>query len=372
MIKNLIIAFMSAALLVFVLYYIGFFENTNWAGRDDRSIHVEKRTKAVRKNPVFVIGSVYSNKDLPATESVRGAQIASELLLAQGKKVKYVTVSNCHRHPETASEMQKLCADYKVGAILGPGNSETISSLRALTQFHALPLISAITVRPEKLPVLEKDNYVSFFPPLEKWVDAILAHMKSNNDQRILIISPGFGTYGEIFSSVLERHAKDFLGDFKIYRMNYQVPLRASHFSNSMTNYGGQHQVDAVFFGGVESDLPELIELLNTHNLKLPVYVSDDITLKDVPRDTKIEHLYLPEAEVPVSNPKWLKRYTERYKVQPSYQAVLGGETMFALFEKADKANYTPDGLVKAMEQSSKALNQKIKIKIVKFSPSKL
>lgn len=372
MMKNLIITLLGGALLIFVLYYIGVFESINWSGRDERSLHEGKRSKAVRSAPELVIGSVYSSMDPPAAESVKGAEIAAEVLRRQGKNVKYITVSNCHKYPETATEVQKLCADYNTCALLGPGNSEVLAPLRAITQFYALPLISAITIHPDKLPVLEKDNYVTFFPPLEKWVNAILAHIKNNNDQRILIISPGSGTYGEIFSSVLERSAKDFLGDFKIYRMNYQPPLRAGHFSNTMENYGGQHQVDAIFFGGVARDLPELIELLNAHNLNLPVYVSDDITLKDIPADTRLQFLYLPEAEVPVSEPQWLKLFTERYNAQPSYQAVLGAETMFALANRAEKAAYTPDGFVRTMDQAAKELNQKIKIKIIKFSSGKL
>lgn len=372
MIKNLIIILMSAALLIFVLYYIDFFEIANWMGRDERSLHTEKRINAVRTAKELIIGSVYSDKDLPATESVRGAEIAAELLQAQGKNIRYITVSNCHKYPETATEIQKLCADYKVSAILGPGNSEMLTSLRSITHFYSLPLISPITVRPDKLPVLENDNYISFFPPLEKWVNAILTHMKNNHIRKILIISPGSGTYGEIFSSVLERTGKDFLGgDFKIYRMNYQQPLLATHFGNTMANYGGQHQVDAIFFGGVESDLPELIQLLKMHNSKLPVYVSDDITLKDIPENAQI-HLFLPEADVPVNDQEWLKRYMTRYKMQPSYQAILGAETMFALVKKTDKANYTPDALVQTMDQAAKELNGKIKIKIVEFSADKL
>lgn len=370
MIKNLTITVMSLALLVFVLYHIGLFENTSWAKRDDRNQHEVKRIKMVRAEKSLTIGSVYSSKDLPASESVKGATIAAELLQAEGKKIKYITVSDCHRYPETATEIQKLCSDYKVAAILGPGNTEMLVSLRAITQFHALPLISPVTVRPDKLPVLENDNYISFFPPLGKWVDEILAHMKNNKIKRILIICPENGTYGEMFSSVLERKGKDFLDDSKIYRMSYQQPLNASHFSNTMANYGGQHQVDAIFFGGVESDLPELLDLLKTQNMTLPVYVSDDITLKDVPKDAQ-GRLFLPEADVPVSNPEWQKFYVSRYKTQPSYQAVLGAETMFALVNKAEKATYTPDTFVQAMDQAAKELNQRIKIKIVEFSSGK-
>lgn len=373
MVKNLVITFLSLTIFGFILYHLGVFENLNSAGRDERSQHSEKRTAAVRKTPELVIGSVYNSKDVPAAESVKGAMIASEILQTQGINVKYITVSNCQKRPETAAELQKLCVDYRVSAILGPGNSELLTSLRAISQFYALPLISPITVRPDKLPPLEYDNYVSFFPPLEKWVNAILAHMKENKIKKILIITPGNGAYGEIFSSVLERNSKDILNDFQVYRMTYPHPLRVSYFNNSLTNYGGQHKVDAIFFGGVADELPELIQILKNHNINLPVYVSDDIIRNEIKIPEEISFkLFLPEAEVPVSNSKWLQMFVNRYKVQPSYHAVLGAETMFALAAGYNKSTYTPESFVKAMEQASKALNEKINIKIIEFSSKKL
>ena len=372
MIKNLVITFLSLSVLGFILYHLGVFENLNSAGRDERSWHSEKRTETVRKTPDFVVGSVYDSKDIPAAESVKGAMIASEILQSQGKSVKYIAVSNCQKRPKAASELQKLCADYRVSAVLGPGNSELLTSLRAISQFYALPLISPITVRPDKLPQLEHDNYVSFFPPLEKWVDAILTHMKENKIKKILIITPGNGAYGEIFSSVLERNSKNILNDFQVYRMTYPHPLRTTYFNNSLTNYGGQHKVDAIFFGGVAGELPELMQILKKHNIDLPVYVSDDIIRNEIkiPEGTACK-LFLPEAEVPVSDSKWQELFVQKYNVQPSYHAILGAETMFAMAEKYDKSTYTPETFVKTMEQSSRAFNEKIKIRIIDFSACK-
>ena len=373
MIKNWIITFLSLAVSGFVLYHLEVFENLNYAGRDERSQHSEKRTKTVRKTPDFVVGSVYDSKDIPAAEAVKGAMLASEILQSGGKSVKYVTFPDCKKRPEAAAALQKLCADYRVSAILGPGNSELLASLRAISQFYALPLISPVTVRQDKLPPLENDNYVSFFPSLEKWVDAILAHMKEKNIKKILIITPGDGTYGEMFSSVLERNSKDILDDCQVYRITYPHPLRASYFNNSLTNYGGQHQVDAIFFGGVADELPELIQILKNHNINLPVYVSDDIIRNEIKNPQEIAFkLFLPEAEVTVSNSKWLDLYVKKYKVQPSYHAILGAETMFAMAEKYNSSTYTPETFVQKMEQSAGAFSEKIKIKMIDFSAGRL
>ena len=372
MIKNIVIALLTLTLAGFILTHLGVFENIDPAGRDERTQHSEKRKKTVRKTQKMFIGSVYSSKDVPAAEAVKGAALAAEIQNSKGMNIEYITVSNCHKYPQTAAELQKFCSDYQVSAFLGPGNSEMLSQLRAISQFYALPLISPVTVRPDKLPPLDNDNYVSFFPPLEKWVDAILSHMKKNDISKILIITPGNGSYGEIFSSELERNSKELLGDFKIYRMTYWQPLRSSYFSNSLTNYGGLHKVDAIFFGGVAGELPELMQLLKMHNIKLPVYVSDDIIRNEIqlPEDMSVR-LFLPEAEVPVSNSKWQELFLKRYKIQPSYHAQLGAETMFALTEKYNRSTYTPEDFVRTMAQTAKTFNEKNRIRIVELSSGK-
>lgn len=371
--KNCIIAFLILVLGVFILHYIGLIENVSLANRDYRNQHVVKRIQANLKNSTIKIGSVYSHLDMPATESVKGAALAVELLKRQGKNVEYVCNPDCHKHPELMAGVQQLCSDYRVRAMLGPGNSENLISVRALTQFQALPLISAVTVRPDKLPKLEKDNYVSFFPAIEKWVSAILSDMKNKGIKNILIICPEEGTYGEIFSSALEREVKFFLGDAKIYRMNYQQPLYAYNFSNTLQNYAGQHQVDAIFFGGISDELDEFSLVLEMNHFDLPIYVSDDISIENLRQAENLTHrIFLPEAQVPIGNAEWHELFVQRYGREPGYFAVLGAETMFALVEDLSQTNYNPDRLVEAMQKRSEEFNRNITIKILEFLPKKL
>lgn len=371
--KNCIIAFLTLVLGVFILHYIGLIENASLVNRDYRNQHVAKRIQANLKNPVIKIGSVYSHLDMPALESVKGATLAAELLKQQGKNIEYVCIPDCYKHPEIMAGVQKLCSDYHVRAMLGPGNSENLLSVRALTQFQALPLISAVTVRPDKLPKLEKDNYVSFFPAIEKWVSAILSDMQKKGIKNILIICPEEGTYGEIFSSALEREVKFFLGDAKIYRMNYQQPLYAYNFSNTLQNYAGQHQVDAIFFGGIAEELEEFSLVLEANHFDLPIYVSDEISVENLRQAKNLsQHVFLPEAQVPISNEQWHDLFVQRYGTEPGYFAILGAETMFALAEELSQGTYSPDRLVETMKKRSEELNRKIKITIFDFLPKKM
>ena len=76
-----------------------------------------------------------------------------------------------------------MCDQYDVAALIGPLSTDTLSSARALTQFAALPLVSPVTVVPDTLPVLHPDNYVTFFPALSLWVEAVLNHMHGHGVQ---------------------------------------------------------------------------------------------------------------------------------------------------------------------------------------------
>ena len=102
------------------------------------------------------------------------------------------------------------------------------------------------------------------------------------------------------------------------------------------------------------------------------MYVSDDIIRNEIKLPAVASFkLFLPEAEVPVSNSKWLELFVKKYKVQPSYHAILGAETMFVMAEKYDSSTYTPESFVLTMEQAAKAFNGKIKIRIADFSACK-
>jgi ABC-type branched-subunit amino acid transport system substrate-binding protein len=226
------------------------------------------------------------------------------------------------------------CADASDPAVvIGPFVSFHIPASRALTQFYGLPLVSPKTVVSEKLPVLDPDNFVTVFPPLELWVRATLDHMEKQAVRKLLILSSEAGTYGDIVCTVLERSSRGRRGFDQVFRLNYQRPLRREAIERLMRSHAGEREFDAVFFGGTLQDFAAFLPILRDNAMHLPVYGHDDLYVPEVTASANPFDLYLPRAEWRDEIPGFNEAWRERYGGEPSYHALLGAKTVFMLAE---------------------------------------
>lgn len=332
--KNCIIILLAAVCVYLLLNALGVFQFGSFIDRGHRSWNEQVREKSVRKSPVLKFGAAYDVADRPAVEAMEGVKLAAELLNqdggADGKKLEIICRDDVKTLPEYCAAVQQFCDDPATAAVIGPFSSGYIPSARALTQFHGLPLISPLTVRSEKLPQLEPDNFVTLFPPLKLWIEAILAHMEKNGHRNILIVSPEADTYGDIFSTALERESRRRAGFDGVYRLNYQSPLRRGDLLHAVRNYAGDRNFDAVFFGGTFADFPEFLALLKERRLTVPVYGNDDLYIPQIRSVVMGSVLCLPRAELRRKDTRFVKEWVRRFGREPSYHAVLGAESVFA------------------------------------------
>ena len=332
--KNCIIILLAAVCVYLLLNALGVFQFGSFIDRGHRSWNEQVREKSVRKSPVLKFGAAYDVADRPAVEAMEGVKLAAELLNqdggVDGKKLEIICRDDVKTLPEYCAAVQQFCDDPATAAVIGPFSSGYIPSARALTQFHGLPLISPLTVRSEKLPQLEPDNFVTLFPPLKLWIEAILAHMEKNGHRNILIVSPEADTYGDIFSTALERESRRRAGFDGVYRLNYQSPLRRGDLLHAVRNYAGDRNFDAVFFGGIFADFPEFLALLKERRLTVPVYGNDDLYIPQIRSVVMGSVLCLPRAELRRRDTRFVKEWVRRFGREPSYHAVLGAESVFA------------------------------------------
>lgn len=332
--KNCIIILLAAVCVYLLLNALGVFQFGSFIDRGHRSWNEQVREKSVRKSPVLKFGAAYDVADRPAVEAMEGVKLAAELLNqdggVDGKKLEIICRDDVKTLPEYCAAVQQFCDDPATAAVIGPFSSGYIPSARALTQFHGLPLISPLTVRSEKLPQLEPDNFVTLFPPLKLWIEAILAHMEKNGHRNILIVSPEADTYGDIFSTALERESRRRAGFDGVYRLNYQSPLRRGDLLHAVRNYAGDRNFDAVFFGGTFADFPEFLALLKERRLTVPVYGNDDLYIPQIRSVVMGSVLCLPRAELRRRDTRFVKEWVRRFGREPSYHAVLGAESVFA------------------------------------------
>lgn len=357
--KNGIIILLALICIFFLLNALGVFQFGSIIDRNHRTWYENMREKAVRKSPALKLGTAYDRTDQPAAEAIQGVELAMEMLNREGRvpgrKLELVKRDDVTTLPQYSAAVQGFCDDPSIAAVIGPFSSGYIPAGRALTQFQGLPLISPLTVSSEKLPPLDPDNFVTFFPPLELWVEAILGDMAKKGYRNLLIISPETGTYGDIFCTALERMSHQRPAFNRVYRLNYQLPLRRRDLLRAVRNYSGEQFSNVVFFGGTFSDFPEFAALMKELKMTLPVYGSDDLY---IPQTRNMElpfTLFLPRAVIRKQDTPFVKEWKRRFGKEPSYHTILGAESIFAIAEALNQdGGYVPQKFVETLREIRK------------------
>lgn len=364
--KNTIIALLTSALLFFLLHAMGIFEFGSIFDQEYRNWYAEKREKAVNASPTWKLAMPLYEQDIFSQESAKACTLAARLINEKGgilgRPVELLTPSTLQTSPEYNNAVQNFCSDFSIAALIGPFRSGDIPSARAISQYQGLPLVSSVTVASEKLPALEQDNFITFFPPLSNWVEVLLNDMDKRGYREILLVSPESDTYGDIFCTAIERASRSRLGGCRVVRINYQTPLRMQKIISTVRNYTESDGIDAVFFGGKHEDYCEFGHLLENIGITRPVYISDDAYLPGKMKVTGIDALLMPEAvvdDVPEDfMAAWLAETDGR---QPSYHTKLSVVTFYAI-AKAIESNggYSPDSLLESLRKQSDARNNQI------------
>lgn len=334
--KNTIITLLATALLIFLLHALGIFDFGSFIDKEYRNQYADKRAQAVNAAPTWKLAIAYDEQDRPIKDSVRGAVLAAELINKQGgvlgRPIELIIQNNTSTLPQYNAAVQSFCKDLSVAAILGPYRSGDIPSARALTQFQGLPLVSPITVASEKLPALEPENFITFFPPLSAWVEVLLSDMEKRGFREVLLICPESGSYGDIFCTAIERASRNRLGGCHVMRINYQSPLRMHKISNTLRTYTHENGIDAIFFGGKHADYIEFGHLMNTLGISRPTYISDDAYLPGNMKTPGVQELLLPMVKIEDLPVEFTQAWHATHGEQPpSYHAALNAVTVYAM-----------------------------------------
>lgn len=359
--KNTLIALLTTALLFFLLHALGMFEFGSIFDNEYRNWYVDKRAEAVNRTPAWKIAVPQYKHDKPACESEKGAMLAVELINKSGgvlgKPIELIHCEDVETAPQYNNAVQRFCNDFSIAALLGPYHSRDIPTARALTQYQGLPLISPITVASEKLPELEADNFITFFPPLRDWVEVLLEDMEARGYREVLLVSPESDSYGDIFCTALERASRSRLNGCRVVRINYQSPLRGQKIMSMVQNYTHGGGMNAVFFGGNHDDYIEFGHLLEKLGISRPVYISDDAYLSGQMDVTGVDTLLMPEAKVDNLPAEFLEAWkAANGGQQPPYPVCLNAATIYAIAQAIrEEGGYHPDSLLRRLRHLSEA-----------------
>lgn len=250
--------------------------------RDFAAEHRDDRIAAVRRAGVFRIPVIFNRNSRPEQRLFRVLERAAEALNARGGirgvRLELTPSDVSGTLTDTLARLQSVCAPPGVAACIGPFSSVHVPQARSLASFAAVPLLSPVTVYSEKLPPLAGDTYATAFPPLRHLVGATIAHMRRNGVGSLLIVSPDGGTYGDLYSTLLERFGRQMGGFTEIRRVKYQTPFSRLAVAGSLEGVP-RDLVDAVFYAGDAEDFPEFMGVYRGMGLSVPVYGTEVLNM---------------------------------------------------------------------------------------------
>lgn len=358
---------------------IGAFGFSGFMDRDFRLNYAARRTKAVEKSEIFTAAVIYDGRDLPAKKSVKGVFEAVEMLNAKGgilgKKIVLNVFDDAYGLQRHNMRTEKAAENDRTAVLIAPFNSDYIPSMRALTQYYALPMVSPLTVRSEKIPELVPDNFVTVFPEIGLWSSALIRHMTAAGVKKVLVVSGGDDSYSDIFSTALEREGRRRGAFHAAYRLNYQLPLKKTALMRALNHYMSHETFGALFFGGRFHDFVELNAMLNEAGSKTPVYGTDDLDVAALDGlDTGGRKIFLPYLVLNDEHPEFSTLWRKKYGEEPPYEAVLGAKAVFetaAVLEST--GSYNPDTLSEKLAEiiSRTASSGAAQIKIRDATPAR-
>lgn len=354
--KNAIIAVLSILLIFFVLQSLGAFQYGPAIDRNYRDHFVRERVDAVTDAPEWVAAVTHIKDYALSEDALLGMRCAVEMINAEGgvlgKPFRLEVGATGLSLEDHRRAVQSFCAAPSTAFYFGPFQTEYVPSVRALTQYQGLPCIAPMTVSDPLWEKLEPDNYLSLYPPLRLWAEALAEDMISRGYDKILIISPSSGTYGWIYASAVESAIRLKNPHAEIFRINYESPVTESGLLRSLLIYEENRDIDAVVFAGQFDELLVYDAVTRRARRRTPVYGDDVLDFSGIAEQSARLGfpLFVPECRLAPPSPDFVAAYRERTGKDPSIWSVLGARAIFFAAEALRRNGaYHPDRLIETM-----------------------
>lgn len=355
--KNGIIILLSALVIFLLLFSIGAFRHSDIMVQDEYSKQQKKRIAEVSRSTEWNIGIAASVADPVSKQVIHGIRIAAEIVNAEGgvlgRGIRLRLEDSKGTFPENKFLVQDFCEDFQTAMLIGAFSTVTVPSSRALTQFHALPLLSPIAAVPPGLPELDPDLFLTVLPPLSFWTEPIVNGLRQKGYKHILILSQENPFYGGVFASRLERSMEETRFFTDVFRTSFSPPAEEQTFYQILKFFQENRLFDAIVFTGSREELLKLGAVMKKLEMKLPVYGTD---LLDVPnREQELSdfpsEVFFPRVSGSIlMDSRFSSEWRRRFGSEPGIWEQCGALSIF-LFARAMELSgkYEPELLVRTM-----------------------
>lgn len=299
MIKNGTILILATLAIFFLLTSIGIFQFGSPAENAAFLRFERERIQAVNAAPVWHIGFINNEAVGDGREISEGVRFSLERINAAGgvlgKKVELSAFDTKGNFIANKFQVTRLSENRATALLLAPYYTFEVPTTRAITNFYAAPAVAPSVIKPDSLPKLTPDLFLTAFPSIDHWTRPIVAALRDRGVKDVLVIGPQIEHMGGMFAAQIEDELRQDKHFGEVFRCSYEPPASYQTLYQSLKFYRDNRTFDAIVFTSTAEDLQVLGQVMKAANISIPVYgmnILEHADLREFAKDFPAELVY--------------------------------------------------------------------------------
>lgn len=358
MIKNGIIVTLALLAAFLLLANIGVFQFGSPSENAAFSRFERERIRAVNSAPVWHVGFVNNESVGDGREISEGVRFSLDRINAAGgilgKKVGLAAFDTGGDFVANKSQVTRLSEDRTTAFLLAPYYTFEVPVTRAISSFFSVPTVAPSVVKPDSLPKLTPDLFLTALPSIELWTRPVVAALRERGFKDVLVIGPEIEHMGGVFAAKIEDELRQDKHFGEVFRCSYEPPATYQVLYQSLKFYRDNRTFDVIVFTSTAEDLQILGKVMKAANMSIPVYgmnILERADLGEFVKDFPAELLYTRTEGCVINRDnydEWIAKFGS-----PPGQWAQYGILSCELFREALEQNkrYSPTQLIETIEQ---------------------
>ena len=317
-----------------------------------------ERIRAVNSSPVWHVGFVNNEAVGDGREISEGVRFSLDRINAAGgilgKKVELAAFDTNGDFMANKFDVTLLSEDRKTAVLLAPYYTFEVPTTRAISSFYAVPTVAPSVIKPDSLPKLTPDLFLTALPSIDLWTRPIVAALRERGFQDILVIGPQIEHMGGVFAAQIEDELRQDKHFGEVFRCSYEPPASHQALYQSLKFYRDNRTFNAIVFTSTAEDLQVLGQVLKAAKISIPVFGTNILERADLPvfaKDFPAE-LFYTHTEGSVINRDDYDDWVLKFGTPPGQWAQYGILSC-ELFREALEQNrrYSPTKLIETIDK---------------------
>lgn len=373
MIKNGIILTLALLAIFLLLISIGIFQFGSPSDNAAFARFERERIRAVNSSSVWHVGFINNESVGDGREISEGVRFSLDRINAAGgilgRQVELAAFDTKGDFMANKFQVTRLSEDRATALLLAPYYTFEVPTTRAISSFYAVPTVAPSVIKPDFLPKLTPDLFLTALPNIELWTRPIVSALRDRGFQDILVIGPQIEHMGGVFAAQIEDELRQDKHFGEVFRCSYEPPASYQVLYHSLKFYRDNRTFDAIVFTSTAEDLQILGQVLKAAKISIPVYgtnILERADLREFAKDFPAE-LFYTHTEGSIIDRDDYDDWVLKFGAPPGQWAqygILSCELFRDALEKDGR--YVPTKLIETIEKllQERKLSEKYKLHV--------